>query len=129
MGLKYKFISLIFIALIFCFPSLLGYIIQTVAWIFSLEFKGAPVSLIGDIFLKYTCPVITGTLMTFVHIKNKEVNTFVLLIVGIIVGFIFSYVVMISEKYGYIILMVCILIFIVLLSLLKYKKANKTNKL
>lgn len=127
--MKYKLISLIFLALIFCFPPLLGCIMKTFTRIYSLEFKGAPVSLIGDMFLRYTSPVITSTIMTFIHVKNKEINSFALFVVGIIVGFTLSYVVMVLEQYGYIILfsLIALTIIFILLNIFFYN-ANKRKK-
>lgn len=120
--MMYKFISLAFVVLIFCFPPILGEIVKILIWIFSLEYKGASVSLIGDIILRITGPFVAGGIMTFIHIKNKELNDIMLTIVGIIVGFVLSYVVMILEQYGYIILIFFILILIVALYLIKHKK-------
>lgn len=126
--MKYRMISLIFLALIFCFPSLLGGIMETLTWIFSLKFKGAPMSIIRDIFLRYTGPTITCLVMTYIHIKNKEINNFVLSIAGIVISFILSYVVMIFEQYGYIILALFFAFLTFSFTLLRFATKSKKSR-
>lgn len=127
--MMYKFISLAFVVLIFCFPPILGEIVKILIWIFSLEYKGASVSLIGDIILRIIGPFVAGGIVTFIHIKNKELNDIMLTIVGIIVGFVLSYVVMILEQYGYIILFSLITLITIFIFLnIFFHNTNKFKK-
>lgn len=101
--MKYKLIILAFLILILFFPTILGWIAQTLIWIFSLKYQGATISLLGDIILRIIGPILSTSIVSLIHVKNKKIRGLTLSLFDIIISFLLSYLIMIVQTYDYII--------------------------
>lgn len=123
------------IAFIFITTSgLFKWFTNVFTWLITLDLSSPTISIIGELFVKYTTWLITfalvGMLFRGLHWFNSPAMKIVYFIISTLISFVFSYVVMILENYLlYIVIALGVLLLITIAVIIfLYIKSKHNNK-